>query len=203
MKPMGRDGDFERWLGGELQRTVGTASGPSPRAAQATYRVTFRRGGTVPTIKSGILAALTSKGVAAAAVTALAVGGGTAVVAAAATGSADPGTWGQQVVQTVQGCKDTVRTDSGTASGSRGIGRCVSKFASQHGQQMRDEHANDAAGGATESQAGETHGASAGGQGFSGSDHPTAKPSALPTPESKPTPRAGKPAALPTPTPRG
>jgi hypothetical protein len=46
----------------------------------------------------------------------------------ATTGSLNPLVWGQQVKQTVEQCKDTLR-----ASGTRGIGKCVSAFANQHG----------------------------------------------------------------------
>jgi hypothetical protein len=39
------------------------------------------------------------------------------------------------VRQTVQTCKDQLR-----ASGTRGIGPCVSAFAKQHGEQVSDSH---------------------------------------------------------------
>ncbi len=51
------------------------------------------------------------------------------VAGAATTGSLNPQTWGQQVSQRVQDCKESLR-----APGSRGIGECVSPFASSHGQ---------------------------------------------------------------------
>lgn len=73
-------------------------------------------------------------------VTGIAVAAAAAVVAGAATevavtGSANPTVWGQQVKQTVATCKDTLR-----ASGTRGIGQCVSAFAKQHGDQVSDSH---------------------------------------------------------------
>jgi hypothetical protein len=48
-------------------------------------------------------------------------------------GSLNPLVWGQQVKQTVEQCKDTLR-----ASGTRGIGKCVSAFAHQHGDSTGD-----------------------------------------------------------------
>lgn len=56
----------------------------------------------------------------------------------ATTGSLNPSDWGQQVTQQVQTCKDTLR-----ASGTRGIGQCVSQFAKQHGA-LVSGHASDA-----------------------------------------------------------
>lgn len=73
------------------------------------------------------------------AVAALAAAGAGVATEVATTGSINPNNWGQQVTQTVQTCKDTLR-----ASGVRGIGPCVSAFASRHGQQERDKHASDA-----------------------------------------------------------
>jgi hypothetical protein len=73
----------------------------------------------------------------AAAVLALAAAGAATEVALGAT--VNPENWGQQVVQQVQKCKLAL------ASGERGIGDCVSDFASQHGQQVSAEHrASDA-----------------------------------------------------------
>jgi hypothetical protein len=66
-------------------------------------------------------------GVAAAA---LAVVAAAAVTEAAITGSTDPNNWGQQVRQQVIACKAALET------GEHGIGKCVSAFASQHGQVM-------------------------------------------------------------------
>ena len=57
----------------------------------------------------------------------------------AVTGSLNPETWGQHVTQAVQTCKDTLR-----ASGTRGIGQCVSAIAKQHGQQVSDTKASKA-----------------------------------------------------------
>ena len=54
---------------------------------------------------------------------------------AALTGSLNPADWGQQVKQTVATCKLTLR-----ASGTRGIGQCVSAFAKQHGKIVSAEH---------------------------------------------------------------
>ncbi len=73
----------------------------------------------------------------AAAVLAVAAAGAATEVALGAT--VNPDNWGQQVVQQVQKCKLAL------ASGERGIGDCVSDFASQHGKQVSADHrASDA-----------------------------------------------------------
>jgi hypothetical protein len=76
-------------------------------------------------------------GVAVAAFAAAAAGVATEV---AVTGSLNPSNWGQSVTQAVQTCKDTLR-----ASGTRGIGPCVSAIAKQHGEQASHK-ASDARG---------------------------------------------------------
>jgi hypothetical protein len=64
---------------------------------------------------------------------ALATGGGVAAKAAI-TGDANPFHWGHQVSQQVVTCKDNLAPDE------HGIGQCVSDFAKQHGQQVREAH---------------------------------------------------------------
>src|SRR5260221_2013476 len=59
----------------------------------------------------------------------LATGGATGVAAAASNGA-----FGQQVKEQVQDCKAQL------ASGTHGIGDCVSDFAQQHGAQQRQQH---------------------------------------------------------------
>src|ERR1700730_12899523 len=106
---MNGSGEFERHLERELHRIldpIGAAPIP-PRRTLASRGVTRR-------LLGGAGAALGVKGV-------------------AATGSHNPATWGHQVHQTVQTCKDTLR-----ASGTRGIGPCVSAIASQRGQQASE-----------------------------------------------------------------
>ncbi len=71
------------------------------------------------------------------AVAALAAAGAGVASEVAVTGSLNPNDWGQQVVQQVNTCKDTLR-----ASGVRGIGQCVSAFAKQHGKVVSGEHRN-------------------------------------------------------------
>lgn len=146
MKPTGSDGEFERWLEQELRRTVGSAQGPSPRAAQAAYGAASRSGGKALAIKSGFLAAVTGKGAAGLAVAALAVGGGGA--AAAATGSTNPSDWGQHVVQVVESCKDQSSGASTAGSDSKddhGIGQCVSAMVShnQNGRAHKESDSDD------------------------------------------------------------
>ncbi len=79
---------------------------------------------------SGARAAFAVKVTTSFAVAALAVVAAAAVTEAAITGSADPANWGQQVRQQVIACKAALET------GQHGIGKCVSAFASQHGQVM-------------------------------------------------------------------
>lgn len=55
--------------------------------------------------------------------------------AAGAATAADHGAFGQQVKAKVAACKEAVRQQGG-----HGIGSCVSAFASQHGQEERNEH---------------------------------------------------------------
>lgn len=78
---------------------------------------------------SGAGAALAAKIVTGFAVAAIASTAAAAATEIALTGSANPANWGQQVKQTVATCKETLR-----ASGTRGIGQCVSAFANQHGK---------------------------------------------------------------------
>lgn len=79
---------------------------------------------------SGGISALVVKATTGFAVAVFAVVAAAAVTEAAITGSADPSNWGQQVRQQVIACKAALGT------GEHGIGKCVSAFASQHGQVM-------------------------------------------------------------------
>ena len=85
----------------------------------------------------GAGAALGAKLLTGFAVAALAAAGAGVASEVAVTGSLNPNDWGQQVVQQVNTCKDTLR-----ASGVRGIGQCVSAFAKQHGKVVSGEHRN-------------------------------------------------------------
>ena len=130
-------GDFELELERELHRILDPiAALPIP-----PRRVSVS-GGFRKRLLGGAGAALGLKlatGVAVAAFAAAAAGVATEV---AVTGSLNPSNWGQSVTQAVQTCKDTLR-----ASGTRGIGPCVSAIAKQHGQQVSDSHkASDARG---------------------------------------------------------
>lgn len=79
-------------------------------------------------------AAVTAKMLTAVVVAAAAVTVAGAATETAITGSLNPNDWGKQVTQQVQTCKDTLR-----ASGTRGIGQCVSQFAKQHGALVASE----------------------------------------------------------------
>ena len=125
---------------------------------------------------SSLTAAASSKAAVGLATAALVVGGGSAA-AAAVTGSTDPGTWGKTVTAAVARCKADL------TSGEHGIGHCVSKTASQKGQEERSSHAASAA---REQPVGAP------------SAHPTGRPSTAPT--AHPT---GAPASLPPPHPTG
>jgi hypothetical protein len=111
------DADFEGWLERELRRAVASEPGQSPLASQAAYgraRRPARR-----------LAALGAGGVLAVALSAVALGG--SAVAAMATGSPNPVSWGQRVVQAVHDCQEQ------GAGGPLGVGRCVDALSRQHG----------------------------------------------------------------------
>lgn len=86
-------------------------------------------------LMSGAGAALAAKIVTGFAVAAIASTAAVAATEISLTGSANPANWGQQVKQTVETCKDTLR-----ASGTRGIGQCVSAFANQHGKTESGDH---------------------------------------------------------------
>src|SRR5437016_2060331 len=101
MSPTRSNSEFESWLEADLQRALRPVRGPSPLAAQAAYRRSRRRGRSLVITTGGVLAALTGKGAAAIVAAAMAVAGGGVVAAAAATGSANPATWAQAVVQAV------------------------------------------------------------------------------------------------------
>lgn len=83
----------------------------------------------------GAGAALAVKAATGFAIAALAAAGAGVATEVAITGSVNPSDWGQQVKQTVAQCKETLR-----ASGTRGIGKCVSAFAKQHGKIVSGEH---------------------------------------------------------------
>ena len=83
----------------------------------------------------GAGAALAAKIVTGFAVAAIASTAAVAATEISLTGSTNPTNWGQQVKQTVEKCKETLR-----ASGTRGIGQCVSAFANQHGKTESGDH---------------------------------------------------------------
>jgi len=118
----------------------------------------------------GAGAALGAKLLTGFAVAALAAAGAGVAGEVAVTGSLNPNDWGQQVVQQVNTCKDTLR-----ASGVRGIGQCVSAFAKQHGKLVSGEHRNSNA-------RSNDHGNSGnhGNNGSNGKNNDHGKPSNLP-----------------------
>jgi hypothetical protein len=122
--------DFDREIESELSRILG----PVDRASIPAWRAPAS-GGVMKRLFGGAGAALGAKLLTGFAVAALAVAGAGVTSEVATTGSLNPSDWGQQVVQQVNTCKDTLR-----ASGVRGIGQCVSAFAKQHGKVVSDEH---------------------------------------------------------------
>ncbi|HEY1455053.1 MAG TPA: hypothetical protein VGG31_01035, partial [Candidatus Dormibacteraeota bacterium] len=125
--------DFDRELERELHRILDPIM-----AAPVPPRRSLGSGGIMKKkLLGGAGAALGLKvltGIAAAAAAITVAGAATEI---ATTGSVNPQDWGNQVSQQVQACKDTLR-----ASGTRGIGQCVSQFAKQHGAAVRASHAS-------------------------------------------------------------
>ena len=127
---MNETGDFGEELERELHRVL------DPIAAQSIpARRVSNTGGLMKRILGGAGAALAVKFATGFAIAALAATAAGAATEIAITGSVNPNDWGQQVKQAVSDCKDTLR-----ASGTRGIGKCVSAFAKQHGKIVSDEH---------------------------------------------------------------
>lgn len=124
--------DFDRDIESELSRVLG----PVDRASIPAWRAPAS-GGVMKRLFGGAGVALGAKLLTGFAVAALAVAGAGVSSEVATTGSLNPSDWGQQVVQQVNTCKDTLR-----ASGVRGIGECVSAFAKQHGKIVSGEHRN-------------------------------------------------------------
>lgn len=128
------------------------------------------------------LVAMSTKAAIGLATAGLVLGGGTA--ATIATRTANPVTWGQDVVNTLQQCKTML------PSGDRNVGQCVSAFAKTHGAAERAKH---------------SPGASAGGMGIGrptapgsqGAAHASGKPGSLPAEATAPHP-SGRPQGLPS-----
>lgn len=129
------------------------------------------------------LAGLSMKAAAGITLAAAAVGGGAA--ATVVTHSVSPVTWGQDVVQALQGCKHEYLPPAITASpgseGQHNVGRCISAYAKMHGEQQRAAHANP-----------------------SGTPNPMPTPKGRGRPSSLTTPPGkGRPSSLPTPSGKG
>jgi hypothetical protein len=156
------DMKFDDWLEEELRRGARQVHGRLPDAPRYASLPPLGRG----PMMHGLGALAKSKVVVAATATLLVAGSGVAAKAAI-TGDANPFHWGKQVSQQVDKCKNQLGPNE------NGIGQCVSEFAKQHGQQMREEHsqagAHSQAGshsqGGSHSQAGSPPGAQAHGSG--------------------------------------
>src|SRR5256884_8203272 len=121
---------------GEIESELSRVLGRVDRASTPAWRAPAS-GGVMRRLFGGAGAALGAKLLTGFAVAALAVAGAGVPSEVATPGSLNPSDWGQQVVQQVNTCKDTLR-----ASGVRGIGQCVSAFAKQHGKVVSGEHRN-------------------------------------------------------------
>jgi len=130
----GFDSEFEAELEHELHRILDPIMATPIPARRSTATAGWRR-----RLLGGAGAALTVKVLTGIAVAAAAVTVAGAATEVATTGSLNPLVWGQQVKQTVEQCKDTLRS-----AGTHGIGKCVSAFANQHGVTTRDHHASAA-----------------------------------------------------------
>jgi hypothetical protein len=128
---------FERELEHELHRIIDPIV-----AAPIPPRRVLDSGGTMKKkLLGGAGAAIGVKVLSGFAVAAAAATMAAAATEVASTGSLNPTDWGKQVTQQVQTCKDTLR-----ASGTRGIGQCVSAFANQHGKAVSASHKPEGAG---------------------------------------------------------
>jgi hypothetical protein len=129
--------DFERELEHELHRIIDPIV-----AAPIPPRRVLDSGGTMKKkLLGGAGAAIGVKLLSGFAVAAAAATMAAAATEVASTGSLNPTDWGKQVTHQVQTCKDTLR-----ASGTRGIGQCVSAFANQHGKAVSASHKPEGAG---------------------------------------------------------
>jgi len=162
MRLFGMD-NFEQWLGDELQKQAQLSGDiPSPRYAMEPSHKKRNRIVLAASAVAGSKLAL-----AATATVALAAAGIGAKTAT--TGNPNPLSWGSQVTQQVEKCKQSLPT------GQHGIGPCVSSFAKQHGDATSDQHSQAGNGKADQ----KTHGNSAEAPGHSGSEV-TGPPSPLP-----------------------
>jgi hypothetical protein len=128
---------FERWLGDQLSKQAqlsGDEPVPSPRYAAGHSHKKRNRVVLAASAVAGSKLAL-----AATATVALAAAGIGAKTAT--TGNPNPLSWGSQVTQQVENCKQSLPT------GEHGIGPCVSTFAKQHGDTTSDQHSQSQAGG--------------------------------------------------------
>ena len=163
--------DFDREIESELNRVLG----PVDRASIPAWRAPASRG-PMRRLVGGAGAAVGAKLVTGFAVAALAVAGAGVTTEVATTGSLNPNDWGQQVSQQVQTCKDTLR-----ASGVRGIGQCVSGFASQHGKAVSAEHrASNARDHGNDGNNGKSNNGKSNDHGNNGKNKEHGKPSNLP-----------------------
>jgi hypothetical protein len=126
------DNSFDRWLEQQLQTHAAARSGKHPLPQQAQYHAAYLQHGTQVSFLAKLAALVSAKAAIGLTVGVLAVSA--AAGEATITGSSNPVSWGQQVVQQVQKCKGAL------APGSHGIGQCVSAFAKQHGATVSAGH---------------------------------------------------------------
>jgi hypothetical protein len=116
-------GEFERWLDREVGATLAAELGPAAPPPRLLHRLPER-----PLGRTGV-AGLGARGAAAVLAVVLAVAGGGAALA---TGSANPVSWGQQVVQAVSACADQSAAAAPPGAAARpDVGRCVGTLTGQ------------------------------------------------------------------------
>jgi hypothetical protein len=169
------ESELDHLLQQALKRRAGAHQGGSPLPEAARYHAAFLSGGAHVPFLPQFAAGLSAKAAIGLTVATVAVGGGTAT--AIATGSVNPVSWGQDVVQAVTTCKAEYgpsATPSSSTTTKENVGQCVSAFAKQHGQKERALHAKGGPGVLpTSHPTGEPSGLTSG--------HPTGKPNGLPS----------------------
>lgn len=199
--------DLDEFLERELKGHAATGHAPTPLPSGAKYHAASLSGGFHLPVISNLLSALTAKGAVGLAVATVATGG--VVAGVVTTGSPNPGVWGQQVVQAVQGCKaqylpgaspsSSPSANPSTSPGvspsptPKNVGQCVRAFASQKGQTERALHEKGKG-----TPQGKPSGLPSGRPNGLPSSHPTGRPSGLPTPH-----QTGRPSGLPSGPPSG
>lgn len=132
--PIGDGVNLDQLLEAQLERELGSISGPTPGFAQSAYHAAHRASGQPARLRRVRMLA-SSRVTAGLAVAALAVGG-SSMAAAAATGSTNPAVWSRTVAAAVTGCRGEL------TAGAHALGQCVSEVARARGAAERSDHAS-------------------------------------------------------------